>query len=59
MKLYKGHSDVTGRKSPHSLYRTELATYDEKDAFDHQAAKGFIQLWGLPLKIQGQTKKKP
>ncbi len=59
MKLYKGRCDVTGRKSPHSLYRTELATYDEKDAFDHQAAKGFIQLWGLPLKIQGQTKKKP
>ena len=57
VRLYKGRSDVVGRRSPNSLYRTELATYDEGDMFDHQAARGFIQLWGLPLKIQGKKKR--
>ncbi len=51
LKLYKGNCLVVGRKSPLSLYDYSLATYDEADIFDHRSAKGFIQLWGLPLKV--------
>jgi len=43
---------VVGRKSPKSLYRYDLATYDEGDNFDQSAALGFIKLWGLPLQTQ-------
>ena len=61
LKLHKGSSSVVGRKSPYSLYRHELATYDEGDVFDRSAAVGFIQLWGLPARtqarIQGKKKK--
>lgn len=42
---------VTGRRSPHSLYDTELATYDDGDTFAHEDAAGFVRLWGLPAKI--------
>jgi len=49
LKLYKGSCVVVGRKSPHSLYKEELATYTEKDRFDPKLAEGFIKLWGLPF----------
>src|SRR5262249_42273651 len=52
VQLYKGHCRVVGRVSPHSLYNRSLATYDKGDAFSHQAAVGFIELWGLPLRTQ-------
>jgi len=52
VKLFKGNSTVAGVKSPYSLYDQAMATYDIGDMFDHTAAKGFIQLWGLPLKIK-------
>ena len=52
LKLYKGSSMVVGRQSPQSLYRHDLATYDEGDNFDQAAALGFIKLWGLPLQTQ-------
>ncbi|MFC1978952.1 argininosuccinate synthase [Chloroflexota bacterium] len=54
MKLYKGVATVVGRKSPKSLYSYNLATYDEKDQFDHSNAEGFIRIWGLPVKTQTQ-----
>ena len=54
VKLYKGSAVVVGRKSPYSLYNYKLATYDEGDEFDQSSAPGFIQLWGLPVKIQSQ-----
>jgi argininosuccinate synthase len=54
MKLYKGVATVVGRKSPKSLYSYDLATYDEKDQFDHSNAEGFIRIWGLPVKTQTQ-----
>jgi len=50
IKLYKGHTQVVGRKSDHSLYRHELATYEEGDQYDSSAALGFIKIHGL-----GQT----
>src|SRR5436305_486979 len=52
VKLYKGHTMVVGRKSEFSLYSKHLATYDRADQFDHDAAKGFIRLWGLGQQTQ-------
>jgi len=51
LKLFKGDSRVVGRKSPFALYDHEMATYDEGDQFDHEAAEGFVKIWGLPLEI--------
>jgi argininosuccinate synthase len=50
VKLYKGSVEVVGRESPYSLYNEGLATYAKGDEFDHTSAKGFIYVWGLPLK---------
>ncbi len=52
MGFYKGNLTVEGRRSEHSLYQKHLATYDKGDQFDHDAAKGFIKLWGLPQQTQ-------
>ncbi len=54
MKLFKGTSMVAGRQSPYSLYSFKLATYDKGDIFDQSHSVGFIQLWGLPTRIQAQ-----
>ena len=48
LKLYKGDCRVVGRRSDHALYDRDLATYGAGDRFDHAAAEGFIQIWGLP-----------
>ena len=56
LKLYKGSVNVVGRRSPNSLYVEDLATYSERDAFDHLAGKHFTQVWGLPLKVLGRRK---
>ncbi|MDY6833723.1 MAG: argininosuccinate synthase [Chloroflexota bacterium] len=55
LKLTNGNCRVVGRKSPHALYRHELATYDEGDQFDQSDAPGFIRLLGLPSKTQAQV----
>jgi argininosuccinate synthase len=55
IKLYKGKATVAGRRSEHSLYQKKLATYETGDLFDHEAAKGFIRLWGLGQQTQAQT----
>jgi len=51
-QLYKGNIIVAGRKSPYSLYREELATFGKEDVYDQADAKGFINLFGLPLKVR-------
>jgi len=56
LKLYKGSAVVVGRDSPYSLYNTSLSTYAKGDEFDHSAAKGFIYVWGLPLKVASLVK---
>jgi len=56
IKLFKGSATVVGRESPNSLYNTALSTYDKGDEFDHSAAKGFIYVWGLPLKVGALAK---
>jgi argininosuccinate synthase len=58
VKLHKGNHTVVGRKSPYSLYNEELATYSKGDAFDHNAAVGFIKIWGLPTKVNSEVNKK-
>jgi argininosuccinate synthase len=58
VKLHKGNHTVVGRKSPHSLYNEELATYSKGDAFDHNAAVGFIKIWGLPTKVYSEVNNK-
>ena len=50
LKLHKANCIVVGRKSPNSLYKKELATYEKGDKFDQSLAKGFIEIWGLPYK---------
>lgn len=51
LKFYKGSCSVVGRKSPNSLYDLGLATYGGGDVFSHESAKGFCELWGLPLEV--------
>ena len=51
LKLYKGNIIPAGMTSPYSLYSEDLATFDESD-YDQKDAKGFINLWGLPTKVQ-------
>jgi argininosuccinate synthase len=59
MRLYRGSATAEGRRSPNALYEHDLATYEAGDRFDHDAAAGFVKLWGLPLKVwserQGET----
>jgi argininosuccinate synthase len=53
LRLQQGSLRVVGRKSQLSLYRHELATYDRAgDRFSHHSARGFIELFGLPLRTQ-------
>ena len=57
LKLFKGSCVPVGRSSPYSLYDLSLATYGEGDTFDQKLAEGFVQLWGLPYKVEGRREK--
>ena len=52
LKLYKGSVIVLGRYSPHSLYREDLATFGQDDIYNQTDAKGFINLFGLQMKVK-------
>lgn len=52
LKLYKGNIIVAGRKSPYSMYREDYASFGEEDVYNQKDAEGFIQLFGLPLKVE-------
>ncbi|MBI3354576.1 MAG: argininosuccinate synthase [Nitrospirae bacterium] len=52
LKLYKGNCYVVGRRSPVSLYKSELATFEEDTVYDQKDAEGFIKLNALRLKIK-------
>ena len=58
VKLFKGSVTLLGRTSPWSLYNEELATYTEADTFNHEAAEGFIHLYGLGLKTYSEVQAK-
>ena len=51
LKLYKGNIIKAGIKSPYSLYSEAICTFGESD-YDQSDATGFINLWGLPTKVQ-------
>jgi argininosuccinate synthase len=57
VKLFKGTATCVGRQSPLTLYSYDLATYDKADKFDHKAAKGFIDIFGLPTKVYAAVQK--
>ncbi len=57
VKLFKGSCVVVGRQSEFSLYDYSLATYDRSDEFHHRASEGFVELWGLPLKVWGRAER--
>ena len=52
LKLYKGNIVIAGRKSPYSLYREDLATFSKDVIYDQSDAEGFINLFGLPSKVE-------
>ena len=57
LKLYKGNMINAGVWSPYTLYSEELATFGVSD-YDHTDANGFINLFGLPTKVQAQVREK-
>ena len=52
LKLYKGNIITAGRKSKFSLYREDFATFGQEDVYDQSDAEGFINLYGLSLKVR-------
>ena len=58
VKLYKGSCTVVGRRSDRSLYRLDLATFEEDEAYRQKDAEGFIRLNALRLAIRTQRRKK-
>ena len=57
LKLYKGTIMGAGMTSPYSLYSEEMATFDEDDCYDQMDSQGFINLFGLPLKVKAMLSK--
>ena len=58
LKLYKGNVIPAGTTSPFSLYIQDLSSFSDSDMYDQKDAKGFITLFGLPMKIQGLVDRK-
>lgn len=56
LKLYKGNIMSAGSTSPYSLYSEEYVTFGEDDVYDQTDAEGFINLFGLPLKMRALMK---
>ena len=52
LKLYKGNMILAGITSPYSLYDEEVATFGEDEVYDQMDSQGFINLFGLPIKVQ-------
>ena len=57
LQLYKGNISVMGRQSPYTLYHPQLATFEEDELYDQKDAEGFINLYGLPLQVDGLLRK--
>ena len=54
LKLYKGNMINAGVTSPYSLYDPEIATFDEDEVYDQKDSAGFINLFGLPIKVKAK-----
>ncbi len=57
LKLYKGNISPAGTVSPYSLFSEELCTFGEDNVYNQKDAEGFINLFGLPCKVQANMKK--
>jgi argininosuccinate synthase len=55
LKLYKGNVISAGRQSPYSLYREDFATFGYASTYSHSDAQGFINLFGLPMKVKAMV----
>lgn len=58
VKLYKGSCTAVGAQSPYSLYDHDLATFGREEVYDQKDAAGFINLFGLPLKVRAMMERK-
>ncbi|MDD4179930.1 MAG: argininosuccinate synthase, partial [Candidatus Margulisbacteria bacterium] len=58
LKLYKGNCLVVGRKADRSLYDPQLASFEKEEVYDQKDAEGFINLFGLPVKVAALLNKK-
>ena len=58
MKLYKGNCTPAGVTSPYSLYNEAFATFGADEVYNQKDAEGFINLFGLPLKVRALMKKR-
>ena len=58
LKLFKGKISPAGMTSPYSLYDEEIATFGEDEVYDQKDSAGFINLFGLPLKVRAQMLKR-
>ena len=58
LKLYKGNIINAGVTSPYSLYDEDIATFAEDDVYDQKDSAGFINLFGLPIKVQAMMKQR-
>lgn len=56
IKLYKGNCMVVGRKSEDSLYSADIATFDASTLYDQKDATGFLNLYGLPIKVEAMMR---
>ncbi len=54
MKLYKGNCMPAGAKSEYSLYNEAIATFSKDEVYNQKDAEGFINLFGLPMKVRAQ-----
>ena len=53
LKLYKGNCTIAGTKSPYSIYDTDIASFTmDEELYNHKDAEGFINCFGLPLKMR-------
>jgi argininosuccinate synthase len=57
LKLYKGNIIPVSRTAKNSLYSEKLATFEKDEIYNHKDAQGFINLWGLPTKVQAMLRK--
>jgi len=57
LKLYKGNIILASVSSPYSLYDEEIATFDEDEVYNQKDAEGFINLFGLPIKVRAKKQK--
>jgi argininosuccinate synthase len=58
LKLYKGNVSSAGAKSPYSLYNEAFSTFGRDEVYNQKDAEGFINLFGLPLKVRALMEKR-